>query len=136
MILRIDHIGVATDDPVAMIPFLNALGMTATASGSAPAYGVSCQFWQIADGTGGAAVELVTPVADGSVREHLRRQGPGPYHLALEVDSVDAELTRLRTHGFVPVDRVPCAGARPGMWVAFMYLPRPAGLLVELVEYR
>lgn len=82
------------------------------------------------------AVELVAPVrGDSAVTGHLARKGPGLYHIAFEVDDVELELARLRSNGFVPVDREPCAGARPGMRVAFMYVRKPAGLLIELVQY-
>ena len=105
MILRIDHVGVATDDPLALEPYLTALGMQRTDTGVAEHYGV------------------------------LARSGPGLYHIAFVVDDIERELERLRTHGFVAVDPQPCNGARPGMRVAFMYLRRPAGMLIELVEY-
>ena len=55
--------------------------------------------------------------------------------VALEVDDVEEEMARLAGRGFVMVDTAPCAGARPGMQVAFLYLGKPTGLLVELVQY-
>ncbi|TMM35945.1 MAG: bleomycin resistance protein [Actinobacteria bacterium] len=136
MILRIDHVGVATDDPLALEPYLTALGMQRTDTGVAEHYGVSCDFWQYGSGPAEPAVELVAPAReDSSVHGRLARSGPGLYHIAFVVDDIDRELERLRTHGFVAVDPQPCNGARPGMRVAFMYLRRPAGMLIELVEY-
>ena len=41
----------------------------------------------------------------------------------------------LRGSGFALLDENPCAGARTGMRVAFLYLGKPTGLLVELVQY-
>lgn len=136
MILRIDHIGVATDDLAGVGEFMAALGLARGDAGTAEAYGVACEFWQYSAGTDQPSVELVAPVRDDStITAHLAKRGPGPYHIAFEVDDVAAELARLRSHGFVAVDQVPCQGARDGMLVAFMYLRKPAGFLIELVQY-
>lgn len=137
MILRIDHIGLATPEPGALAPYLDALGLSKVDAGLAAAYRVACEFWQPGRHDGEPAIELVSPAEAGSVLDaHLARHGPGLHHIAVEVDHLEPELARLRQAGFTPVDHSPCAGARPGMLVAFTYLPRPAGLLVELVQYR
>lgn len=136
MLIGIDHIGLVTGEPVKLAPFLEALGMTRSDAGIAEAYGVACEFWRPPGSAGVPALELVTPATAGSALDnHLARRGPGLHHVAFEVDSVSAELARLRQAGFTAVDRTPCAGARPGMRVAFTYLANPAGLLVELVQY-
>jgi methylmalonyl-CoA/ethylmalonyl-CoA epimerase len=134
VILGIDHVGLATDDPAGVAPFLALLGLHHRDGGPAPAYGVTCDFWQSA--AGGTAVELVTPVAaDSVVGPHLATRGPGLYHLAFEVDDLEADVGSLRAAGFVALDDRPRCGARDGMTVAFLYLRKPAGLLVELVQY-
>lgn len=133
MILGIDHIGLATDDPDAVGSFLTVLGMRLIDDGVAAAYGVTYHFWQHPGDR--PAVELVAPAKnDSAVTGYLSRKGPGLYHIAFEVDDVEFELTKLK-ESFVPVDSTPCAGARQGMQVAFMYLRKPAGLLIELVQY-
>ena len=134
MILRIDHIGVVTGEPSALAPFLSALGMSKIDNGIADAYRTACEFWRAEAGE--PMIELVSPAEPGSVLDgHLSRNGPGLHHVAVEVDDIDGELIRLRAAGFRPVDLTPCAGARSDMLVAFTYLPKPAGLLVELVQY-
>lgn len=136
MILGIDHIGLATDDPTGVGVFMTALGMRRTDDGIAEDYGVACEFWQYSDGVGQPAVELVSPVGENSsVAGRLKQSGPGLYHVAFAVDDLESELARLRKSGFAAVDAQPCAGARKGMRVAFMYARRPAGLLIELVQY-
>lgn len=136
MLLGIDHIGLMTADPARVGQLLDLLGLHRTDGGTAAAYGVSCDFWQYSDDPGAPAVEVVAPTGPGSViQQHLTTAGPGLYHVAFEVDDIDHEFRRLRGAGLVPVDARPCAGARPGMRVAFMYAGRPADLLVELVQY-
>ncbi|GLZ01160.1 VOC family protein [Actinoplanes sp. NBRC 103695] len=134
MILGIDHVGLRLADPAAAHDAFVALGMGRTDSGSAEAFGVNCEFW----GFSGEApfVELVAPaVPDSAVSGPLEREGPGLYHIAFTVDDLDIETRRLRTNGFSPVRVTPCAGARKGMTVTFLYLRQPVGLLIELVHY-
>jgi methylmalonyl-CoA/ethylmalonyl-CoA epimerase len=136
MLLGIDHIGLVTGAPAELAPFLTALEMSRTDDGVAADYRVACEFWQPAGRPVPPSIELVSPTGEGSVLDgHLARRGPGLHHIALEVDRLEPELARLHTAGFTPVDRTPRTGARPGMLVAFSYLPRPGGLLVELVQY-
>jgi methylmalonyl-CoA/ethylmalonyl-CoA epimerase len=136
VIRGIDHIGVATADPATVGTFMSALGLRLDSSGVAEAYGVSCEFWRYPAMAGQPAVELVAPAGPSSaVSDRLTRTGPGLYHIAFEVDGIEPELARLAASGFVAIDAVACPGARRGMRVAFMYLRRPAGILIELVEY-
>jgi methylmalonyl-CoA/ethylmalonyl-CoA epimerase len=136
VIIGIDHIGLATEDPAGVAAFLTALGLGRDDDGIAEEYGVACEFWSHPASGGQPAIELVTPVReDSALSDHFTRRSPSLYHVAFEVDDLDAELVRLRGHGLVPVDAAPCAGARPGMRVSFMYVPKPAALLIELVQY-
>ncbi|HEX8095030.1 VOC family protein [Jatrophihabitans sp.] len=136
MIKGIDHIGLATEDPRGVAGFLTVLGMGKDDQGVAEEYGVACEFWSYPGAGGKPAIELVTPVReDSALSDHFSRRSPSLYHVAFEVDDVDSELARLHGHGLVSVDAAPCAGARPGMRVAFLYAPKPAALLIELVQY-
>jgi methylmalonyl-CoA/ethylmalonyl-CoA epimerase len=136
MILGIDHIGLATSDAAGVGQLLHTLGMRRDDGGLADEYGVTCDFFSFAGSGGQPAIELVAPARpDSSVSQQLAKRGPGLYHLAFEVDDLPAELARLRGTGFVQIDATPCAGARPGMQVAFLYMPKPAATLIELVHY-
>ncbi|MFD4986138.1 VOC family protein [Streptomyces sp. NPDC058374] len=136
MILRIDHVGLATEDPGGVAAFMTTLGLRKYDEGHADDYGVACEFWQFGGGLGNPAVEIVSPTQEPSaISGRLARQGPGLYHLAFEVDDLESETARLRGEGWTAVDATPCKGARDGMTVAFLYAPAPAGLLVELVHY-
>ena len=136
MILGIDHVGVLAKDLAKAGASLHKLGMVKVDAGLAEAYGVACEFYQLTDDSAAVAVELVAPIReDAVVAGRLAKNGPGPYHIALEVVDIEAESARLRGSGFALLDENPCAGARTGMRVAFLYLGKPTGLLVELVQY-
>jgi methylmalonyl-CoA/ethylmalonyl-CoA epimerase len=133
MILGVDHVGLMTDDPEGVGQFMTALGLRKSDAGVADDYGVACEFWAPARGS---AIEVVSPIRENSsVSDTLGRSGPGLFHIALVTDDIEAEFSRLRRQGFAAVDSRPCRGARRGMRVVFMYLRKPAGLLVELVQY-
>lgn len=136
MILGIDHVGVVTDDPGAVGEFMAELGLGKSGEGVAAGYGVACEFWGSPGPSGRPAIEIVSPIRDDSaVSDRLLRGGPGLYHVAFVADDIEGEFSRLRQRGFAAVDARPCLGARAGMRVVFMYLRKPAGMLIELVQY-
>ena len=136
MILGLDHVGLLTTDLSTAGARLTDLGLDRVEAGVADGYGVACEFWQADSAPDSFAIELVAPVRDDSaVANRLERQGPGLYHVAFEVDDLAEEAARLRRSGFVPVDRAPTDGARPGMQVMFLFLGKPANLMIELVRY-
>lgn len=135
MILGIDHVGLLTADPEGVGALLTVLGLSKVDSGVAGDYGVSCDFWQVGADLAAPAVEVVAPVREDSAVAGRLARGPGLYHIAFEVDDLEAEASRLRANGFALVDAEPCRGARDGMAVQYLYAPKPAGVLVELVRY-
>jgi methylmalonyl-CoA/ethylmalonyl-CoA epimerase len=136
VILGIDHVGLATDDPDGVGTFMHSLGLRKHDSGVARDYGVACAFWGAPGRPDGPAIEVVSPLqGQSAVSDLLERSGPGLFHVALVVDDIELEFKRLRRERFLAVDSRPCRGARPGMRVVFMYLRKPAGLLIELVQY-
>ena len=136
MILGVDHVGVLTGRLEKAGKDLEAVGFSRVEQGVAEEYGVACEFFQLTDDPAAFAIELVAPLSpEAVVNDKLKKDGPGPYHVALEVDDLEAEIERLQASGFLAVDAKPCLGARPGMRVAFMYLGRATGLLIELVQY-
>ncbi|WDV31923.1 VOC family protein [Streptomyces sp. AD16] len=151
MILRLDHVGLATDDPGGVGGFLSTLGLRKYDEGHADDYGVACEFWQFAGGLGNPAVEVVSPSRERSeISGRLERQGPGLYHLAFEVDDLDSERTRLRGEGWKAVDATPCGeparacGWRsctprtpPTSWSSWCTTPRrPGARMITLDDVR
>ena len=127
MIKGIDHIGLATDDPTALAPFLTALGLRRDDAAVAEDYGVSCEFWSHPAAGGQPAVELVAPVrSESAVTDRLAKQGPGLYHLAFEVDELEPELARLRGCRLRADRRHPVC-RRPAGHASGLHVPAQAG---------
>ena len=95
MILRIDHVGVVTNDLKAAAFGMGLMEMKCTYGDNVDAYGVATSFWQCPGDT--TSIELVAPMrADAAVHGHLNRFGPGLNHVAFEVDDIDADLVALQ----------------------------------------
>jgi methylmalonyl-CoA/ethylmalonyl-CoA epimerase len=83
---------------------------------------------------GPTAIELVqgtTP--DSPIAKYVAKRGPGIHHIALEVDDIASELSRLEAAGADLIDRTPRTGKQESR-VAFIH-PRSTGkILYELVQ--
>jgi len=80
----------------------------------------------------GGTVELVAPAGPGSPVDAVLKKGGGCYHLCFETDDLEAEITRLRGHGFLPTASPAAAVAFGGRRICFLYSRQ--GRLIELVE--
>lgn len=84
--------------------------------------------------TGASEVELVKPTTKKSgIARYLRKRGPGIHHICLEVDDIQACLTKLREHGVRLVNPEPVIGTG-GKRIAFVHPESTHGVLVELYE--
>lgn len=86
---------------------------------------------------GESLVELLEPTTPESpIRRFLDRRGPGLHHLALRVEQLETEITRLLAEGarFVGAEPTPSPG-RHGTRVVFLHPTWTGGVLVELVEH-
>lgn len=127
--MRLDHVGVATDDAAGLAALLGDL-VDAPLVHEETFDGLRVVFVD----PGGAPLELLEPLDDGGpVAEFIGRRGPGLHHLAFRTDDVAAALTRASEQGYEPVDEAPRPGAR-GHLVAFLHPRSTGGVLVEFVE--
>lgn len=85
-------------------------------------------------GKGGAAIELLEPLDEGSpITKFLEKRGEGIHHICFRVDDIESALKRLKSEGVRLIDEVP----RPGAYnskVAFIHPKAMNGVLVELAE--
>lgn len=129
--MRIDHVGVATDDAAGLAEQYAAL-FDADPAHEETFDGMDVVFLEFGNGY----LELLEPVDDGGpIASYLDRSGPGIHHLAVETDDIEASLATARAAGVELVDETP----RPGAWghdVAFLHPESTGGVLVEFVEHR
>jgi methylmalonyl-CoA epimerase len=80
----------------------------------------------------GANLELLEPLPGSNMAKVLENRGEGLHHIALEVDDIDKELSRLSERGIELIDKK----ARPGLegMVAFIHPKSLRGVLVELCQ--
>lgn len=128
--MRLDHVGIATDDAAGLAALLGDL-LDAPVVHEETFDGLELVFLD----AGGAELELLEPLGgEGTVARFLERRGPGLHHLAFAVDDVASALEAAAAMGLDRIDEEPRPGAR-GHTVAFLH-PRSTGdVLVEFVEH-
>jgi methylmalonyl-CoA/ethylmalonyl-CoA epimerase len=131
--LSIDHLGIATSDlEMGSAPYL-ALGLKQVGDDEVIA---SQKVIVRAFQTGSSLIELLAPTAtDSPIAGFLEKRGPGLHHLALRVENLESEVSRLQGMGANFLNPEPRAG-RAGTRVVFLHPKWGAGSLIELVEHR
>jgi methylmalonyl-CoA/ethylmalonyl-CoA epimerase len=128
--VRIDHVGVATDDATALAETYVDL-LDCEIAHEETFDGLAVVFLAFENGY----LELLEPLDDeGTIARYLDREGSGVHHVALETDDAAAALDRARDLGVEPIDDEP----RPGAWghdVAFLHPRDTGGVLLEFVEH-
>ena len=130
--LSIDHLGIATTDlDLGSAPYL-ALGLERVG----PDEEIASQKVVVrAFQTGSSLIELLAPTEpDSPIAVFLAKRGPGLHHLALRVENLESEISRLQATGANFLNPEPRAG-RAGSRVVFLHPRWGAGTLIELVEH-
>ncbi len=129
----LDHVAIATPDLDAATSSYLLLGLEQVGEDeTVPSQGVTVRMLR----GGPVAIELLTPSDDNSpVARFLAKRGAGLHHIALTVDDLAAELSRLEEAGAPLLDTEPKPG-RGGSLVAFIHPRFAAGVLIELVQHR
>ncbi len=84
----------------------------------------------------GSEIELISPLGEQSpVARFLESRGEGVQHFTLEVDDIEAALSKLTMAGLKLVSEKPQAGAG-GAQVAFIHPCSLNGVLVEIRQGR
>jgi lactoylglutathione lyase/methylmalonyl-CoA/ethylmalonyl-CoA epimerase len=129
--MKIDHIGIVVRNiQEALKVYETALGLPLREVVEVPDQRVEVAFLPI----GESNIELVQPTTDDTgIAKFLEKRGEGIHHVCIEVDDVEAALTRLKAHGVQLIDEVPRQGAHGR--VAFVHPKGAHGVLIELVEH-
>lgn len=70
---------------------------------------------------------------ESPIAKFIEKRGEGIHHIAFEVDDIYAEIARLESEGFIPLNREPKHGADNKL-VAFFHPKSSNGVLVELCQ--
>ena len=131
MALNLHHLGIAVGDlDTAILVYSDLFGATLEHRELVEDQGVEAASLRV----GESRIELLQPTGpDTPVGRFLAKRGPGMHHMAFEVEDLDAELDRLRSHDVLLIDEKPRRGMF-GLQVAFIHPEATAGVLAELVR--
>ncbi|MBF4493721.1 methylmalonyl-CoA epimerase [Flavobacterium sp. JLP] len=131
MVNKIEHIGIAVkniDD--ANVLFEKLLGIPSYKMETVESEGVLTSFFQ----TGVNKIELLMATnPESPIAKFLEKKGEGIHHIAFDVEDIHAEISRLKSEGFVLINEVPKKGADNKL-VAFLHPKNTNGVLVELCQ--
>jgi methylmalonyl-CoA/ethylmalonyl-CoA epimerase len=124
-ITGLNHVAVLVRDIDASLSYYtDRLGLKVLSDERLDAVGVRLVFLD----AGNAKLQVVAPIADGPIADHLRDHGEGLHHICLEVDDIEGAVQELAPGQEVAINR---AGDRLSC-----FLPdRPNSILVELLQY-
>lgn len=131
MVNKIEHIGIAVknmDD--ANVLFEKLLGVPSYKEEMVESEGVLTSFFQ----TGTNKIELLMATnPESPIAKFLEKKGEGIHHIAFDVEDIHAEISRLKSEGFVLINEVPKKGADNKL-VVFLHPKNTNGVLVELCQ--
>lgn len=131
MIKKIEHIGIAVKNiNQSNQLFKKLFGKEHYKIENVESEGVSTSFFML----GETKIELLEATTENSaIAKFIDKKGEGIHHIAYEVDNLDAEITRLKTEGFVMINSDPKNGA-DNKRICFLHPKSTNGVLVELCE--
>jgi len=129
--VKLDHIGIVVRDiKPALEVYETALGLPLKEVAEVPDQQVRVAFLRL----GESNIELVQPISDNSgIAKYLEKRGEGIHHICIEVEDIEAALSRLRDHGVQLIDQQPRQGVHGR--VAFIHPKGTHGVLLELIEH-
>lgn len=130
--LAVDHIGIAVHDLEQASRAYTLIGLKQHGDDEL----VATQHVRVrAFQSGDSLIELLQPTSPESpIHKHLEKRGAGLHHLALHVNNLNQEITRLKNHNAQFINDTPQPG-RAGTRVVFLHPRWTMGVLVELVEH-
>ncbi len=126
---NIEHIGIAVKNLEASISlFEKILNTICYKTEEVESEKVKTAFFK----QGETKIELLESLeTDGVIAKYIDKKGEGIHHIALEVENINEEMTRLKNEGFVLLNEHPKKGADNKM-VCFLHPKGTNGVLIEL----
>jgi methylmalonyl-CoA/ethylmalonyl-CoA epimerase len=130
---RIDHIAIVVQDlDAALGVYHNVLGLPLERVEELPAEKVKVAFLPLPKGDG--EVELVQPTTDDTgIARYLAKRGEGMHHICLEVDDIQAAMSKMSASGMQVLEEEPRVGSQ-GQKYVFIHPKTAHGVLIELYE--
>ena len=131
MIKKIEHLGIAVKSIEASLPiFEKLLGKEMYKTETVHSESVKTAFIEL----GESKIELLEATdPSSSIAKFLEKNREGFHHLAIDVENIEAEITRLTKEGFTLIHQSPKAGA-DNKKIAFLHPKSTNGMLIELCE--
>jgi len=129
--LKVDHIGIAVTSLQKSIPlFEKLLGTACYKTEQVSTENVTTAFFQ----KGETKIELLESISeDGVIKKYIEKKGEGIHHIAFDVEDIHAEMSRLKSEGFILINDEPKQGADNKL-VCFLHPKSTGGVLIELCQ--
>ena len=130
MIKKIEHIGIAVENPEKSNEIFEKLfGKTSYKTELVESEGVKTYFYKL----GESKIELLEATKEDSpIKKFINKRGQGMHHLALHVEDIHSELTRLTNLGFEAIGDIK-QGADNKL-ICFLHPKSTGGVLIELCQ--
>ena len=131
MIKKIEHLGIAVASIEVSLPiFEKLLGKKMYKTEIVESEAVKTVFIEL----GESKIELLEATEpNSSIAKFLEKNREGFHHLALDVEDIEGEITRLTNQGFTLIHSKAKAGA-DNKKIAFLHPKSTNGMLIELCE--
>ena len=128
---KIEHIGIAVKDiDYSSRLFSKILGKEVSKSEYVESEGVTTSIFQI----GESKIELVASTnSESPIAKYLRKNKQGIHHLAIFVENIEQEMTRLKKEGIKFLNETPKKGADNKL-ICFLHPKDTNGVLIELCQ--
>ncbi len=128
---KIEHLGIAVRDlSKAQEVFNLLLNKDSYKMESVARENVNTLFYEL----GESKIELLESTdKEGTISKFIDKRGEGFHHVAIAVDDIIAEMTRLRNAGFELLSDEPKSGADNKL-ICFLHPRSTGGLLIELCQ--
>ena len=128
---KIEHIGIAVknlQDSNEM--YTKLFGKKPYKTEVVASEGVTTSFFEMGD----SKIELLEATKEDSpIAKFLEKRGEGIHHIAYAVEDIKAEMSRLKSEGFIVLSETPKKGA-DNKWVVFLHPKTTGGVLIELCQ--
>jgi methylmalonyl-CoA/ethylmalonyl-CoA epimerase len=128
---KIEHIGIAVSNlEKASLLYEKLFGAPAYKEEEVASEGVKVAFFS----SGLNKIELLEATnTESSIARFIAQKGEGIHHIAFDVEDILAEITRLKSEGFILLNEIPKKGADNKL-VAFLHPKSTNGVLIELCQ--